>query len=208
MKKVRNWLWFALTFALIMWAMSAFAQFQFPPIPQAKQIADEVTLYGKVDEERATQVVSDIQEANRLPSTNPIRLYINSGGGSVLAGNRIVQAIEASRRPVDTICVGMAASMSGLVYSYGAHRYQLPRTIVMLHDGYFSTEGSADKSYSVVALYERLDADFDSHIASITGMTVAEVHARNAVDWWMLPGDAIANHLTDKVITLPYYPAH
>jgi ATP-dependent Clp protease protease subunit len=206
MRKVRGWLWLVFAFALVAWAVSAFAQFQFPA-PQPKLITDEVTLYGKVDEERATQVVSDIQEANRLPSTNPIRLYINSPGGSVLAGNRIVQAIESSRRPVDTIVVGMAASMSGLVYSYGVHRYQLPRTIVMLHDGYFGLDGSADKAYSVVALYERMDADFDSHIASITGMTVAEVHAKNAMDWWMLPSDAIANHLTDKIVTLPYYPA-
>jgi len=87
-------------------------------------------------------------------------------------------------------------------------RYQLPRTVLMYHDGYVSVDGAADKAYSVVALYAQWDADFDAHLASITGLTVAQVHAKNAMDWWILPGEAVAMHLTDKVLALTDYPAH
>jgi ATP-dependent Clp protease protease subunit len=111
---------------------------------QARQIDQPVTLYGDVDERTASIVVSQIQAANRLRTSAPILMFIDSPGGSVLAGNRIVDAMQASRRPIYTVDVEFAASMAAYIWAFGEQRYMMPRAILMLHDASLEGDGELD----------------------------------------------------------------
>lgn len=68
-------------------------------------------------------------------STQPIKLYINSPGGSVTAGLAIYDAMQYIASPVHTYCMGQAASMGSLLLAGGerGHRYALKHGSVMIH---------------------------------------------------------------------------
>ena len=87
-----------------------------------------VFLSGEVNDESANLVIAQLLF---LESENPdkdISLYINSPGGSVYAGLGIYDTMQFIKPDVQTICVGMAASMGAFLLAAGAKgkRYSLP----------------------------------------------------------------------------------
>jgi len=73
---------------------------------------------------------------NNLPilSREPIKLFINSPGGSVYDGFALIDAIRNSRTPIHTIALGSAMSMGMLIYSVGHKRYVGDYATLMFHD--------------------------------------------------------------------------
>jgi ATP-dependent Clp protease protease subunit len=68
-------------------------------------------------------------------ATRPIRLYINSPGGSVTAGLAIYDTMQYISSPVHTFCLGQAASMGSLLLAGGepGKRYALKNSTIMIH---------------------------------------------------------------------------
>lgn len=68
-------------------------------------------------------------------SRTPIKLYVNSPGGSVSAGLAIYDTMQYISAPVHTFAMGMAASMGSLLLAGGekGHRYALKNSSVMIH---------------------------------------------------------------------------
>lgn len=73
-------------------------------------------------------IISDIKKASK-----PVYLLIDSPGGSILDGARIINAIQNSIQPVYTICIGWCASMAAIILEYGSQRYAIDRSIIMFH---------------------------------------------------------------------------
>ena len=73
--------------------------------------------------------------------TLPIKLYINSPGGSVTAGLAIYDTMQYIQSPVHTFCMGQAASMGSLLLAGGekGHRYALKNGSVMIHRKFLSS---------------------------------------------------------------------
>ena len=61
-------------------------------------------------------------------------MYIDSPGGSVSAGLAVYDVMQAVPSPVRTVCVGMAASMAGVLFAAGSTREMLRHSEVMIHD--------------------------------------------------------------------------
>ena len=68
-----------------------------------------------------------------------IRVYINSVGGSVIDGMSIYNAIIHTKTPVDTYCVGIAASIAGVIFTAGKNRYIADYGLLMIHNPYRET---------------------------------------------------------------------
>ena len=64
-----------------------------------------------------------------------ITLYINSPGGSVVAGNTILDTMDFIKNDISTVIMGMAASMAAVISSNGTRgkRNALPRARFMIH---------------------------------------------------------------------------
>ena len=75
----------------------------------------------------------------------PVSLYVNSPGGSVTAGLAMYDTIQFLKCPVQTYCVGQAASMGAVLLACGAHgkRFALPNARVMIHQPWGGAEGQA-----------------------------------------------------------------
>jgi ATP-dependent Clp protease protease subunit len=83
-----------------------------------------------------------------LDADNPdrdIHLYINSPGGSVSAGLAIYDTMQFLKSPVNTTCMGLAASMGAFLLAAGrkGKRAALPHSRIMIHQPSGGTQGTA-----------------------------------------------------------------
>lgn len=160
----------------------------------------QVLLYGEVNMQLAYDVTNEIQEANALNLDTPIYMYINSPGGSVLAGGIIVDAITSSRRPVYTVDVALAASMAGYIYSYGQEKFMEPHAILMFHDASLTLTGDMSHIQTQVIINQSLLDTYNAHLGQVTGLPKNVILDHLYNQWWMLPADAMKNHLLTAVV--------
>ena len=100
---------------------------------------------GEINDASADVVVAQILY---LESENPekeISIYINSPGGSVTAGLAIYDTMQYVRCPIQTICMGQAASMGAVLLAGGSkgNRFALPSSRIMIHQPWGGAEGQA-----------------------------------------------------------------
>ena len=89
-------------------------------------------------------------------SPEPMYVFIDSPGGSVLSGAQIISAIQAAKGPVNTLCVGICASMAAMIHQFGTNRLVLDRSFLMFHPASGGAEGEVDKMYSRLTTIRQL----------------------------------------------------
>ncbi|WFO03904.2 ATP-dependent Clp endopeptidase proteolytic subunit ClpP [Staphylococcus aureus] len=102
----------------------------------SRLLKDRIIMLGsQIDDNVANSIVSQLLFLQAQDSEKDIYLYINSPGGSVTAGFAIYDTIQHIKPDVQTICIGMAASMGSFLLAAGAKgkRFALPNAEVMIH---------------------------------------------------------------------------
>ena len=86
-----------------------------------------------------------------------IQIWINSPGGVVTDGYNIYNAILKSNTPVDTYCVGCAASIAGVIFQAGRKRIMADYAWLMYHNPFGSENGDIIKTMktSIVTMIEK-----------------------------------------------------
>jgi len=94
-----------------------------------------IFLGSEIDDELANQIIGVMLYLDEEDSSKPIYLYINSPGGSVIAGLAIFDAMQLIKSEVITINLGLAASMASFILSAGSKgkRLALPSSRIMIH---------------------------------------------------------------------------
>lgn len=92
-----------------------------------------VFLVGEVNDMSANLVVAQMLFLNSENPSKDIQFYINSPGGGVNAGLSIYDTMNAIPNRVNTLCMGMAASMGAFLLSSGDTRSALPSATIMIH---------------------------------------------------------------------------
>ena len=133
---------------------------------------------------------------------NDIKLYINSPGGSVYDGLAIIDTMNYIEPDVQTIGIGLQASMGAMLLSAGAKgkRYCLPNARIMIHQPSSGTEGKiTDQEIALkegIFLKKRLAEIF----AKNTGKSLSQVEKDMDRDNWMSAGEAKEYGIIDEVI--------
>ena len=154
------------------------------------------------------KIVKSIFDYNRedkaLPRgrRKPIRLYINSPGGSINEGFALVDAIELSETPVYTINVGEWSSMPFLIGITGHRRLSLKSATFLLHDGSSGAWGSSSKVQDRVKFEERFEKEIvKKHVLKYSKMDEGVYNALVRVEYYMLPEDALKHGFIDEIVT-------
>ncbi len=142
-----------------------------------------------------------------LQADNPerdIHLYINSPGGSVSAGLAIYDTMQYLKAPVNTICMGMAASMGAFLLAAGrkGKRFALPHSRIMIHQPSQSGGGGTASDIEIQAkeiLYLR--SKLNELMAKHTGQPIETIEKDTDRDRFMSADDAKEYGLVDTVIT-------
>jgi ATP-dependent Clp protease protease subunit len=132
-----------------------------------------------------------------------IYLYINSPGGLVSSGMAIYDTMQFLRAPVNTICMGMAASMGSFLLTAGTKgkRSALPHARIMMHQPSGGTQGTAAdieiQAREILYLRSKLNELYAKH----TGKALEVIEKDMDRDRFMSAEEAKEYGLIDHVIT-------
>lgn len=141
-----------------------------------------------------------------LEADNPgrdIHLYINSPGGSVSAGLAIYDTMQFLKSPVNTICMGLAASMGAFLLGAGrpGKRSALPHSRVMIHQPSGGTQGTASDIEIQAREIIYLRAKMNELMAKHTGRPLEQIERDVDRDRFMSAEEAKGYGLIDNVVT-------
>jgi len=140
-----------------------------------------------------------------LESTDPkrdVQMFINSPGGSVIAGLGIYDTMQYVSPDMATICTGLAASMGAVLLAAGTKgkRTCLPHARVMIHQ----PSGGMQGQFSDMEIYFELTKEMKQNLYTIlsrhTGQNLEKIEEDCDRDNWMTSAEAKAYGLVDEVL--------
>lgn len=162
-----------------------------------------VFLNGEVTGESANLVIAQLLFLESEDPDKDISLYINSPGGSVYAGLGIFDTMEFIKPDVQTICVGMAASMGAFFLAAGAKgkRYSLPNSRIMIHQPSGGSRGMASDIAIQAKEIQDLKQLLNTVLAEKTGQSLETIARDTDRDNYMSPSQALEYGLIDRILT-------
>ena len=161
-----------------------------------------VFIDGEINDTSANLVVAQILFLESENTEKDISIYINSPGGSVTAGLAIYDTMQYVKCPVQTICLGQAASMGAFLLAGGSKgkRYALPSSRVMIHQPWGGVEGQESDISIQAKEIGRLKELTVKHFSEHTGKNEDEVRKDMERDFFMTAQDAKAYGIIDSVM--------
>ncbi|MCI1903649.1 ATP-dependent Clp endopeptidase proteolytic subunit ClpP [Enterococcus hirae] len=161
-----------------------------------------IMLSGPIDDNVANSVIAQLLFLDAQDSEKDIYIYINSPGGSVSAGLAIYDTMNFVRADVQTIVLGMAASMGAFLLAAGTKgkRFALPNAEVMIHQPLGGAQGQAVEieiaAKHILETRERLN----KILAERTGQPLEVIETDTDRDNYMTPQQAKDYGLIDEVM--------
>lgn len=170
----------------------------------SRLLKERIVFMGdQVTPETANLVVAQLLFLASEDPKRDIKLYINSPGGSVYDGLAIIDTMNYIGPDVQTIGIGLQASMGAMLLSSGAKgkRFILPNARVMIHQPSYGT-GQAKVTDQEIELREGLflKKRLVEILAKQTGKSVAQVEKDMDRDNWMSAEEAKAYGIVDEII--------
>lgn len=155
-----------------------------------------------VNEHTANIVVAQLLHLAYADSKKDIKLYINSPGGSVYDGLAIYDTMQYISPDVQTIGIGLQASMGAFLLSSGAKgkRFALPNSRIMIHQPSSGTQGKITDQEITLREGLFLKQRLNEIIAKNTGQKLSKIEKDADRDFWMSAKEAIDYGLIDQVI--------
>jgi ATP-dependent Clp protease protease subunit len=162
-----------------------------------------IVLGQQVDDEIANRIVAQLLLLFAEDPEAEIRLYINSPGGSVMAGMAIYDTMQYIECDVATYAMGLAASMGQFLLTAGERgkRYALPHAQILMHQpsaGVGGTESDIAIQAEQFRRHKRVMAELT---AEQTGQSVEKVVADADRDRWFTAQEALDYGFIDHVVS-------
>ncbi len=160
-----------------------------------------VFLTGEINDQVANTVVAQLIYLEGKNPDKDIFLYINSPGGSVSAGLAIYDTMNYIKCDVNTICIGLAASMAAVLLSSGTKgkRVVLPNAEVMIHQPLGGTQGQATEIEIAAKHIQKTRDKLNQILAENTGKDKKTITKDTDRDNYMSAKEAVAYGLADKI---------
>ena len=161
-----------------------------------------VVLSEEVNDVTASLVVAQLLFLEGQDPDKDISFYINSPGGSVSAGFAIYDTMQYIKCDVQTICMGMAASMGAFLLSAGAKgkRFALPNAEIMIHQPLGGTQGQASDIKIHADHILKTRDKLNRILAEATGKPLEVIEKDTERDNFMSAEEAVEYGLIDKVL--------
>lgn len=131
-----------------------------------------------------------------------IQFYINSPGGEVTSGLMIYDTMQYIKADVQTICLGMAASMGAFLLTAGTHgkRFALPNAEIMIHQPSGGAQGQATDIRIAAEHILRTKERLNRIMSERTGQPLEKISADMERDNWMTTDEALAYGILDHIM--------
>lgn len=155
-----------------------------------------------IDDNIASLVVAQLLFLEAEDPDKDIFLYINSPGGVVTAGMAIYDTMKYIKPPVNTICIGQAASMGAVLLAAGekGKRFALPNSRIMIHQPLGGVQGQATDieihAREILKIRQRLN----EILAEATGQPLKKIEKDTDRNFFMSAEEAKEYGLIDEVL--------
>ncbi len=168
----------------------------------SRLLMDRIVFLGAAINDDVANII--IAQLLFLEADNPekdIYVYINSPGGVVSSGMAIYDTMQHLRAPINTICMGMAASMGSFLLAAGTKgkRAALPHSRIMMHQPSGGAQGTAAdieiQAKEILYLRGKMHELYARH----TGQALSQIEHDMERDRFMSAEEAVAYGLVDTV---------
>ncbi|MGT2681894.1 MULTISPECIES: ATP-dependent Clp protease proteolytic subunit [Streptococcus] len=163
-----------------------------------------IMLTGPVEDNMANSVIAQLLFLDAQDHTKDIYLYVNTPGGSVSAGLAIVDTMNFIKADVQTIVMGVAASMGTIIASSGTKgkRFMLPNAEYMIHQPMGGTGGGTQQTDMAIAAEHLLKTrnNLEQILAKNSGKTLKQIHKDAERDYWMSAEETLKYGFIDAIM--------
>ncbi len=170
----------------------------------SRLLKDRIIFLGEeVTDVSASVIVAQLLFLEAEDPDKDIHLYINSPGGSVSAGLAIYDTMQYIKCDIETICIGMAASMGSFLLSGGTkgNRLALPNAEIMIHQPSGGAQGQATEIQIAAEHILKTRQKLNEILAANTGQPLDVIKVDTERDNFMTAQEAKEYGLIDEVIT-------
>lgn len=162
--------------------------------------ANLINLRGPINE----LSVNDVIEKMVLFDGSVLYIYINSPGGSVLQGMKIIDQIEALKKEgVEVNCIAdYSASMAFVILQTCSRRYATKSSVLMQHQMSLGVEGNIHYINSYIDYVNHINLDLIEMQSERIGLTCEEFDKKIMNDWWISGNHATKMNVVDELITV------
>ena len=150
----------------------------------------------------------DTESGTSLSEREPIKLYINSIGGSLDAAITIMNSIQISKTPVYTFNIGSVHKESFLIYMAGHKRYTYIDSTFMFTDTIFQKPVEEDNEstfYSKNMILSSIQTAMKISLIDKIGITEAQYDKHCKNEWWFNTEDAFKLHICNEILRSHYH---
>ncbi len=170
----------------------------------SRLLRDNIIFIGTpINDTIANLVIAQMLFCTSETPEKPIRLYINSPGGSITAGLAIYDTMQYVPNDVETLCVGQAFSLGAVLLAGGTkgQRRALPNSRILLHQPIGGAGGQASDierhAEEILQYRDRLNAI----LSECTGQPIARIEKDADRDFFMSAEESKEYGLIDEVLS-------
>ncbi|MDH7562624.1 MAG: ATP-dependent Clp protease proteolytic subunit [Caldisericota bacterium] len=163
-----------------------------------------VFLGGPVMDDLANSIIAQLLFLEAEDPSKDIYLYINSPGGLVSAGLAIYDTMQYLKSPINTICLGLGASIAALILSAGTKgkRMALPHARILIHQPLLTGQGISGAAKDIeIEAREILETKniLNKILAKHTGQPLEKIEKDTERNFYMSAEEAKEYGLIDHV---------
>lgn len=161
-----------------------------------------IMLSGPIEDDMANSIVAQLLFLDAQDSTKDIYLYINSPGGVVTSGMAIYDTMNFIKADVQTIVIGMAASMASVLVSSGAKgkRFGLPHSQVLIHQPSGGAQGQQTEIEIAATEILKTRKMLNGILAKNSGQPIEKIQEDTERDHYFTAQEAVDYGLLDSVM--------
>ena len=176
----------------------------------SRLLMDRIVFLGApINDEVANIIIAQLLFLDADNPEKDVYMYINSPGGIVSSGMAIYDTMQHLRAPINTICMGMAASMGSFLLAAGrkGKRSALPHARIMIHQPSGGSQGSAAdieiQAREILYLRNKMNELYAYH----TGQSIEQIEKDMDRDRYMSAEEARTYGIIDQVFEPHTAPA-
>lgn len=174
--------------------------------PYTKLFEDRIIFLGTpVTDDIANAVMAQLLCLQSMDPERPISMYINSPGGSFTAMSAIYDTMQYIKPPVETVCLGMAASAAAILLAAGSKgkRLALPNSTILIHQPSMGQGSYGQSSDIEIQANEilRIRTLMEKMLSDATGQSMEQVSRDVDRDKYLTAQQAKEYGIIDDVLT-------
>jgi ATP-dependent Clp protease protease subunit len=162
----------------------------------------KIFLNDVINTETATSVIKQLMVLDESDDEAPISLYLCTNGGSVDAGLSIIDTINSIKADVNTVSIGLVASMGAVLFSCGKTRFMYPSSKLLIHDPLVTEAGGSTQK--IKQLSDSM-LDYRNKIGNLLaqncGKSLDEILKLMSLETYFTAEEALKFNIADKIIT-------